>query len=97
VLYLASGSTKVLLKSGDDCLLSLESRAEALQLNRVSIQNQKSGELILLAIGPEFWVLTFSSLISKNNSLFYLSKRPLTERNRNRQNYWPFKTSVTLL
>ena len=59
VLYLASGSTKVMLKSGNDCLLSLESKSKTLELNRVSIQNQKSGETIMLAIGPEFWVFTF--------------------------------------
>ena len=69
-----------MLKSGDDCLLSLESKAEALRLNRVAIQSQNSGELILLAIGPEFWVLTFStrssSLITKNISLLIRQKDP---------------------
>ena len=54
VLYLASGSTKVMLKGGEECLLSLESKAKELELNRVAIQNQQSGEMILLAIGPEF-------------------------------------------
>ena len=64
VRYLASGSTKVMLKSGDDCLLLLESKVKALQLNRVAIQSQESEELVLLAIGPEFWVLIFLKLDS---------------------------------
>jgi len=42
-----------MLKSGDDCLLLLESKVKALQLNRVAIQSQESEELVLLAIGPE--------------------------------------------